>query len=50
MKATQKIKRALKATWETILFVLGFDGEIRRESVDDGICDYSGQGRNKYGK
>lgn len=24
--------------------------DLKRESVDAGICDYSGQGRDKYGK
>lgn len=48
MKATQKIKATVKAIFETIIFILGFDG--KKESVDEGICDFSGQGRNEYGK
>lgn len=44
------MKKVFGAIWETVLWVLGFDGKKRRESVDDGICDFSGQGRNKYGK
>ena len=43
------MKKVFKAILETVLFVLGFDGEIRRQSVNDGICDFSGQGRDKYG-
>ena len=27
-----------------------FDGSAKREAVDLGLCDFSGQGRNKYGK
>ena len=34
-----------------LLFIKSlFDGTARREAVDAGICDYSGQGRNKYGR
>lgn len=33
-----------------IAFILGGDCKTRREAVDAGLCDYSGQGRNKYGK
>ena len=35
---------------ETVLWILGFDGKKRRESVDMGLCDFSGQGRDKYGR
>ena len=41
--------KCLKKIFDVILFVLGFDGKIRRESVDAGLCDFSGQGRDKYG-
>ena len=27
-----------------------FDGTAKREAVDLGLCDFSGEGRNKYGK
>ena len=42
--------KALKKFFEFIIFILGFDGEIRRNAVDMGICDFSGQGKNQYGK
>lgn len=32
------------------LFLLGFDCELRRKAVDEGLLDFSGQGRDKYGK
>lgn len=32
------------------LFLLGCDCEMRREAVDEGLLDFSGQGRDKYGK
>jgi hypothetical protein len=27
-----------------------FDGTAKREAVDLGLCDFSGEGRDKYGK
>lgn len=50
MKATQKIKKAFKAFFNGIIFIFGLTDEARKEAVDLGLCDYSGQGRNKYGK
>ncbi len=41
--------KALKKFFEAIIFTLGLNGEIRKNAVDDGICDFSGQGKNKYG-
>lgn len=32
-----------------ILFFLGFRGRVRREAVDAGVSDYSGEGRDRYG-
>ena len=43
------MKKILGAILETVLWILGFDGKKRRESVDMGYCDFSGQGRDKYG-
>lgn len=40
------IKRILQ--WLAFLFV--HDGDIAKEAVDEGLCDFSGQGRDKYGK
>lgn len=44
------MKNALKRILAEIAYFLGFGGEVRRQAVDDGICDFSGQGRNKYGR
>lgn len=41
----KKIKKAL--SW--IFFLIGGRGKIAKESVEDSICDFSGQGRNKEG-
>ena len=40
----------LKNFFKAIVFVLGLSDEARREAVDLGLVDYSGQGRDKYGK
>ncbi len=44
------MKRILKRALEWVIFILTGTGTIAREAVDEGICDFSGQGRNKYGK
>ena len=44
------MKRKLKRALEWVLFILAGTGEIAREAVNEGLCDFSGQGRNKYGK
>jgi hypothetical protein len=44
------MKRILKRALEWALFILTGTGPIAREAVDEGLCDFSGQGRNKYGK
>lgn len=49
MKAIQKIKKVFKTVLEVVLFTLGLDGEIRKKSVNDGICNFGGQGKNKFG-
>ena len=44
------MKKILKRALEWVLFILAGTGAIAREAVDEGLCDFSGQGRNKYGK
>ena len=38
--------KLIKKAWE--LFVLLLTGKSE-EAVDEGLCDYSGQGRDKHG-
>ena len=47
----KKFITILKKIGDILLFCLGLGGkaEISKKSVDDGICDFSGQGRDKYG-
>ena len=40
----------MKKLLDVLMFILGLDCDMRREAVDEGLCDFSGQGRNKYGK
>ena len=40
----------LHKIFQWILFILGFDCEMRGQAVDDGLLDFSGQGRDKYGR
>lgn len=46
----KKLLAAVKAFFNVFAFMLGAGCEIRRNAVDDGICDFSGQGRDKYGR
>jgi len=45
-KVLKKIKKFFVRVGK--LFVLILTG-YSKEAVDDGVCDYSGQGRDKYG-
>lgn len=49
-KKGNTMKKAIKKLLDVIAFALGFGGEIRRQTVDDGICDFGGQGRDEYGR
>lgn len=46
MKHAKKILNAIK---NGILFLLGYDCKARRDGVDAGLLDLSGQGRDIYG-
>lgn len=43
------MKKVFKKIYEVIALLLGVDCEARRQAVDNGICDFGGQGRNNYG-
>lgn len=46
----KKFISILKKTLDIILFCLGFKGtETGKKAVDDGLCDFSGQGRDRFG-
>lgn len=44
------MKKIFKNVFDLILLVFGLDCEARRKAVDDGICNFGGQGKNKYGR
>jgi hypothetical protein len=41
--------KVLKRVLDWVVFILKGKGEIANEAVEDGLIDYSGQGRDKYG-
>lgn len=42
--------KILKSILNWFMFLLTGKGELAKEMIDEGLIDYSGQGRNKYGK
>lgn len=44
------VTRILLYTLDVIALLLGLDCAIRSAAVERGILDYSGQGRNEYGR
>ncbi len=46
----KKFKKILKRIGDWLMFLLTGKGEIAKEAVDAGICDFSGQDREKYGR
>ena len=42
--------KILRNIWNWFVFLLTGKGEIADEAVNEGLIDYSGQGRNEYGK
>ena len=46
----KKVSRILLYTLDVIAFLLGLDCAMRAVAVDRGILNYSGQGRNEYGR
>lgn len=44
------MKKVFRVIFNILASLVGADCDWRRQSVDDGLCDYSGQGRGKYGR
>ena len=44
------MKNVLKRILDWFMFLLTGKGEIANEMIDDDLIDYSGQGRDKYGR
>lgn len=49
-KFFKNLKKFLAKVGDEITFVLTGKGPVADEMVEAGMLDYSGQGRNKYGK
>ena len=43
------MKKVLKSICNWFVFLLTGKGDIGENAVNEGLCDFSGQGRNKYG-
>ena len=43
------MKKAVKSILDKIIFLFTCKGETAEKFINDGIIDFSGQGRNKYG-
>lgn len=46
----KKLVKILKAIGNEIVFLLTGKGKVANEMVDEGLIDYSGQGRDGYGR
>lgn len=44
------MKKAVKKIFDVLAFLFGIGGKTRDNAVDEGLCDFSGQGRDKYGR
>lgn len=42
--------KTVKRIFDWVAFLITGSGDIAREAIDAGLIDYSGQGRDKYGK
>ena len=42
--------KILKNILNWFMLLVGAKSELTDEAVGDGICDFSGQGRNEFGK
>lgn len=44
------MKKAVRKIYDALAFLFGIGGKIRENAVDEGICDFSGQGRDNCGR
>ena len=44
------LKKVLHTVGQAFCVLFGFGCEARRQAVDAGACDYSGEGKDKYGR
>ena len=44
------MKRTLKRIWGVILLLFLHSGPYAKEAVENGLCDFGGQGKDKNGR
>jgi hypothetical protein len=44
------MKKVFRTLSNIFALLIGADCDWRREAVEEGLCDFSGQGRDKNGK
>lgn len=50
MKFLKALGKAIVKIYDVFVFVLTGKGEIGKEMVEQDLLDYSGQGRDRYGR
>ena len=45
-----KMKKIIKKVLDWIIFIMTGKGDLANEMIEAGVLDYSGQGRDKYGR
>lgn len=42
--------KIIKQCYSLLMLIFGIHSETTHRAVDENICDFSGEGRDKYGK
>lgn len=44
------MKKFIKKVLDWVMFIMTGKGDLANEMIEAGVLDYSGQGRDKYGR
>ena len=44
------MKKIIKKIFDWVMFIMTGKGDLANEMIEAGVLDYSGQGRDKYGR
>lgn len=44
------MKKIIKKILDWVMFIMTGKGDLANEMIEAGVLDYSGQGRDKYGR
>ena len=44
------MKKILRMIWSGILLILSHSGPFAERAVSEGLCNFGGQGRDRYGR